>query len=91
MTGGWDYHSELTPYDQFIFYNAIGSHENYFYQPIAVATQIVNGTNYKFMCIAKPRVPGLPAFYAIVEIYKPIDGTPYAVSIYPAEEYRYKK
>ena len=65
MTGGWDYHSELTPYDQFIFYNAIGSHENYFYQPIAVATQIVNGTNYKFMCIAKPRVPGLPAFYAI--------------------------
>ena len=51
MPGGWTYQSYLTPYDSFIFYNAIGQHENYFYNPVAVAKQIVNGTNYRFITI----------------------------------------
>ena len=35
MPGGWTYQSYLTPYDSFIFYNAIGQHENYFYNPVS--------------------------------------------------------
>lgn len=81
MPGGWSYQSYLTPYDSFIFYNAIGNHEDYFYTPIAVAKQIVNGTNYKFVCIAEPRLETLTPQFALVTIYKPLDGEPYATSI----------
>lgn len=81
MTGGWSYQPYITPYDSFIFYNAIGQHNDYFYTPVAVAKQIVNGTNYKFMCVAKPLRDNLTPHFAIVNIYKPIDGDPYLTSI----------
>lgn len=81
MPGSWSYESHLTPYDTFIFYNAIGTHEDYFYTPVAVAKQIVNGTNYKFMCIAEPYREGLPPHFAVVSVYKPINGEPYATDI----------
>ena len=48
MPGSWQYQPYLTTYDSFIFYNAIGEHPDYFYRPIAVAKQVVNGTNYRF-------------------------------------------
>lgn len=83
MPGSWDYQPYLTTYDSFIFYNAIGTHEDYFYHPIAVATQVVNGTNYRFMTIAEPREPELSAHFAIVDIYKPLDGQAYATKITP--------
>lgn len=81
MPGGWTYQPYLTPYDSFIFYNAIGMHSDYFYNPIAVATQTVNGTNYKFMCIAKPLSRDLNPHYAVVDIYKPINEAPYTTNI----------
>lgn len=81
MTGSWDYQSYLTPYDSFIFYNAIGHQQDYFYQPIAVAKQIVNGTNYKFIAIAEPKLDDLSSHFAIVEIYKPINGEAYTTNI----------
>lgn len=83
MPGSWTYQPYLTPYDSFIFYNAIGEHEDYFYHPIAVATQIVNGTNYRFMTIAEPKKENLSPHFAIVDVYRPISGTPYATSITP--------
>ena len=83
MPGSWTYQPYLTPYDSFIFYNAIGEHEDYFYHPIAVATQIVNGTNYRFMTIAEPKKENLSPHFAIVDVYQPISGTPYATSITP--------
>lgn len=81
MPGGWSFQSDLTPYDSFIFYNAIGKHNDYFYVPIAVAKQIVNGTNYQFICIAEPRHKFLDPHFAVVNIYKPINGDPYTTSI----------
>lgn len=83
MPGGWSYQSYLTPYDSFVFYNGIGRHEDYFYKPVAVAKQVVNGTNYRFICIAEPRVANLSPHFAIVDIYQPINGTPYATNIVP--------
>ncbi len=85
MPGGWEFQPYLTNYDSFIFYNAIGQHEDYFYHPIAVATQVVNGTNYRFMTIAEPKLPGLSPHFAIVDIHKPLDGAAYATAITPIQ------
>ena len=83
MPGSWQYQPYLTTYDSFIFYNAIGKHPDYFYRPIAVAKQVVNGTNYRFMTIAEPEQPDLTPHFAIVEIYQPLNGKAYATSITP--------
>lgn len=83
MPGGWSYQRYLTPYDSFVFYNAIGKHEDYFYTPVAVAKQIVSGTNYRFICIAEPRTENLSPHFAIVDVYQPINGDPYLTGITP--------
>ena len=80
MPGGWSYQSYLTPYDSFIFFNAIGRHNDFFYTPIAVATQVVNGTNYKFMTIAEPQTEDLNPQFAVVDIYQPLNGEAYVTS-----------
>lgn len=81
MPGSWTYQPYLTPYDSFIFYNAIGTHEDYFYRPIAVAKQVVNGTNYRFIAIAEPRREDLAAHFAVVDIYQPLSGEAYTTKI----------
>lgn len=83
MPGSWDYQPYLTTYDSFVFYNAIGQHEDYFYHPIAVAKQVVNGTNYRFMTIAQPKTAGYSAHFAVVDVYQPPDGQAYATAITP--------
>lgn len=83
MPGSWQYQPYLTTYDSFIFYNAIGEHPDYFYRPIAVAKQVVNGTNYRFMTIAEPEQSDLTPHFAIVEIYQPLEGRAYATKITP--------
>lgn len=83
MPGGWNYQPYLTTHDSFIFYNAIGQDADYFYHPIAVARQVVNGTNYKFMTIAEPKMPGLEPHFALVDIYQPIRGEAYVTGISP--------
>lgn len=83
MPGSWSYQPYLTPYDSFIFYHAIGSHEDYFYTPVAVAKQIVNGTNYRFLCVAQPMHEHLSPHFAVIDIYKPIHGEAYATDITP--------
>lgn len=83
MPGGWTYQSYLTPYDSFIFYNAIGDHPYYFYRPVAVAKQVVNGTNYRFITIAEPKNNNLSAHFAVVDIYQPLNGKPYVTNISP--------
>lgn len=83
MPGSWTYQPYLTTYDSFIFYNAIGEQDDYFYHPIAVAKQVVNGTNYKFMTIAEPKMDGLNSHFALVNVYQPISGKAYVTSITP--------
>ena len=83
MPGSWSYQPYLTTYDSFVFYNAIGEHPDYEYRPVAVARQIVNGTNYKFMTIAEPKMQGLSAHFAVVSIYQPLNGRAYVTDIAP--------
>jgi hypothetical protein len=51
------------------------------YTPQEVSTQLVNGTNYRFRCIAS-MPPSQVVWEAIVEIYAPIKGEPHVVSIH---------
>lgn len=81
MPGGWNYQTYLTPYDTYLFYRAMDMEENYFYIPVAVATQVVNGTNYRFLAIAEPKSTEGTPFFALVEIYKPIEGYPTVTNI----------
>lgn len=43
------------------------------YTPVAVATQVVSGTNYAFFCDAKAK-EGAALYSAMITIFKPLDG-----------------
>lgn len=47
MLGGWTYSKDISPYDAHVFYSSIGTHDDYFYIPVALAKQLVNGTNIR--------------------------------------------
>jgi len=44
------------------------------YVPLAVATQLVSGTNYRFLCEAKVVIPEPVPYNALVTIYAPLQG-----------------
>ncbi|MDF2801359.1 MAG: hypothetical protein K0S61_1262 [Anaerocolumna sp.] len=81
MPGGWTYQADVSPYNAYIFYSAIGESEDFIYFPVAVASQIVNGTNYKFIAIVEPKSTTMNSFFALVEIYKPIQGNAYVTKV----------
>lgn len=81
MPGGWTYQAYLTPYDTYLFYHTMDSGDDYFYIPLAVATQVVNGTNYRFITIAEPKVANGTPYFALIEIYKPPTGDAQVTSI----------
>ena len=51
------------------------------YKPLAVASQIVSGTNYRFFSNAKGVYPGASNDAALVEIYNPLQGSAHIISI----------
>ncbi len=83
MPGGWSFNIEITPYDYAVFYSAVNDLQENFYYPVAVATQVVNGMNYKFIAIEYPKNPQDSERFVIVYIYQPIDGKPYVKEIVP--------
>ncbi|MEM7536855.1 MAG: hypothetical protein AAF639_32040 [Chloroflexota bacterium] len=46
------------------------------YTPVAVATQVVSGTNYDFFCNTKVAGQGKFNEIAMVSIYEPVSGEP---------------
>lgn len=44
------------------------------YIPLAVATQVVSGTNYRFLCEAKVVIPDPVPHNALVTVYTPLQG-----------------
>jgi hypothetical protein len=69
LLGGYELHREIGAEEEQIFKTAIKGLVGVDYKPVAVASQIVNGTNYVFICIGTPVVANpVPALYA-VEIY----------------------
>ncbi|REC41023.1 MULTISPECIES: hypothetical protein [Chryseobacterium] len=80
LVGGWTAYHALTPQDQKIFDEAMKGYVGVHYVPYEVATQLVNGTNYRYKCKAS-LITGSPVWEAIVGIYCPIEGKPHVDSI----------
>jgi hypothetical protein len=51
------------------------------YTPLLVATQVVAGTNYFYICNARMVVPEAQPFSAEVIIFQPLKGDPHITSI----------
>ncbi|GAB0155750.1 hypothetical protein CHRYSEOSP005_10120 [Chryseobacterium sp. Alg-005] len=81
VVGGWTKYHALTPEDQKVFDEAMSGFVGVSYTPQEVSTQLVNGTNYRYKCIAS-MPPADVVWEAIVEIYQPINGKPHVVSIH---------
>ncbi len=73
--GGWAEQRPLTKEDQAVFDEAMKGFVGVGYKPKSVATQVVAGVNYRFICDAQPVYPGARPYEAMVEIYKPLEGS----------------
>ena len=80
LVGGWTAYYPLTPEDKKVFNEAMQGFVGVNYNPQSVSTQLVNGTNYRYKCLAS-MPPSEVVWEAIVEIYAPINGQPHVVGI----------
>lgn len=65
--GGWNVHESVSAEDKKVFDTALAGLVGCTYEPIAVATQVVNGVNYLFIAkytrVTNPPVSGLAKVY----------------------------
>jgi hypothetical protein len=81
-SGGWTHYRELTPKDIEIFKEAFKNISGVEYTPTLVSTQIVMGTNYRYRTnVTTPQTSQTETWKATVDIYEPIDSTPYITQI----------
>jgi len=80
VVGGWTAYHALTPADRKVFDEAMQGFVGVNYNPQSVSTQVVNGTNYRFKCLAS-MPPAEVVWEAIVEIYQPLNGAPHIIGI----------
>ena len=77
LVGGWSaYSAEISSEQKEVFKTAMGKSLRVNYSRVAVATQVVSGTNYCFFCNAQVVSPNAPEEAALVEIYAPAGGEP---------------
>lgn len=80
LLGGWSKYHSLTESDKQVFNEAMKGFVGVKYTPQEVSTQIVAGTNYRFKCSAS--IPPSDVIWeAIVEIFNPLTGNPFILSI----------
>jgi len=81
IPGGWSvYTTNISKEDKQVFETAVKL-VGVKYEPLAVAKQVVAGTNYSFFCNAQGVYPGAPYEGAMVAIYLPPNGVPHVSSI----------
>jgi len=84
LYGGWStYSSDITPEAYEVFEKAIEPLDGVDYEPVAFATQVVAGINYRFFSNATVVYPNAPHKAAMIEIYQPLEGDPSITSILP--------
>lgn len=75
IPGGWtDFNFTISPDAHKVFETALHGFVGVRYKPLAVATQVVAGTNYCFLCEANVVYPGATPYAAKVYIYQPLHG-----------------
>jgi hypothetical protein len=80
IPGGWTPYSTTISKEAMDIFNKtkpIGVN----YTPLAVSTQVVSGTNYRFFCNAQVVYPNSPNDAVITQIYKPLNGDAHITSI----------
>jgi len=82
--GGYTDFRKVKDDDMKVFNEAMENHVGVQFTPHEVATQVVNGTNYRFKCISKVVAPDTKEEECLVEIYKPIQGKAELNNIIPA-------
>lgn len=86
LYGGWSTFSEdITPEAYEVFEKATEFLLGVSYEPVAFATQVVAGTNYRFFSNATVVYPNAPNTAVMIEIYQPLQGDPYITDI--SEQY----
>jgi len=75
MAGRWStYSTTISKQEITVFEEAMKSIQGVAYRPFAVATQEVNGINYRFLCNAKGQYPDALNEAAMVQLYAPLRG-----------------
>lgn len=73
--GAWTtFKKDISDKELNIFKQATENLEGVEYTPIAVATQVVAGMNYKFLCNGKVVYPNAPEITVMITIYEPLEG-----------------
>lgn len=84
--GGWSAFQAPTQQQLNVFNTAMNGFVGVGYTPVKVSTQVVNGTNYRFLCKSiLPMAGGNIEGTAIIEIHQPLKGEPMVVSITDAD------
>lgn len=85
LDGGFTEFREITEEEKQMFDKVMESIVGMVQIPLAVATQVVAGVNYTFLCNAKLLVPHATPQNDLVTIYKPLQGEPMVTSIRPID------
>lgn len=73
--GAWTaYSTSISAEAMAAFKEALKGHVGVNYTPLAVASQLVSGMNYRFLCGAQVVYPDAPHYAALVSVYKPLNG-----------------
>lgn len=75
MNGVYTEFHALTEEDVQLFTDVMAEHVGVEVEPIAVATQIVAGINFRFFCNASVATPHARSYPAMVTIFKSLAGT----------------
>lgn len=74
LCGGYTGQRPLEASDRELFRRATTGMTGVSYTPESVATQVVAGTNYRFICTAKTMTPGLETYEAEIIVFQPLPG-----------------
>ncbi len=82
LPGGWTpYSTPLSADAKKVFDSVIKGLIGVNYSPLAVATQVVSGTNYRFFANSQVVYPGALNEAVIIQIYQPLQGEAHITSI----------
>lgn len=74
VAGGFTSFKQIAKEEKEIFEKALNGVVGVFRTPIAVATQVVSGVNYAFLCNSQSAYPGAAEYNDLVIVYKNLKG-----------------
>lgn len=88
LCGGYTNQRPLGPEEKVLFETLTAGLSGVAYTPESVATQVVAGTNYRFICSAKTAIPEPQTYRAEITVFKPLPnrGEPCVTGIKRIEE-----